>query len=312
MRLGLLLILALFVLLFVGGPGVNDLRIVKAIWQSGHFVLFAVVVFSILQIEFVAKQKWLHLFVATGVFSSWFGVATEALQLLIGRDFEFADIGNDIIGGYAGFFISRFVFLSRQKSANNKQWQLAYLSGFIVLALLGTRAAIVTLLDEQQIKSSFPILSNFETAFEVTRWDYRSAKLLISESPKPNKSDSMQVIFQPDRYPDITLKDFVHDWSDYHHLKFSLFSSQQDSIEMVVKVYDDAHRLMGYQYSDRFNQKIILKPGWNHFSFLLETIQNSPKNRLMDLTSMNSFSLFMIDLKKPVTIFLDDLHLSKR
>ncbi len=312
MKIGLLIIAVLLVLLFIGGPGHDDGRIVKAIWQSGHFVLFATIVFFILQVDFIAKQKWFHLFVATGIFSSWFGVATEAIQLLVGRDFEFVDIGNDIIGGYAGFLATRLVLLSRQHSSHKKALQLTYTLGFILLALLGTRKVTTALLDNQNIQSSFPVLSDFETEFEMARWDYRSAILSISASPKPNASDSMKVEFQPDRYPDITLKDFIKDWSNYHSIHFSLFNSQSEPIEMELKVYDEQHLIGGYRYNDRFNRQIVLQPGWNKFSFLLAAIKQSPKNRQMDLTSISSFSLFMVDLKQDTTIYLDDLYLSRQ
>ena len=92
MRIGLILIFALFVLLFVGGPGHHADRLVFEIWQTGHFTLFAAIVFISLQINLIGKQKWLHLFIATGLFSCWFGVATEALQYLVGRSFEFTDV----------------------------------------------------------------------------------------------------------------------------------------------------------------------------------------------------------------------------
>ncbi len=312
MKFALLLIITLFVLLFVGGPGYHDERLIKEIWQTGHFILFATIVFTVMQIKFVKKQHWFHLLIGTGIFSSWFGVTTEALQLLVGRDFEFGDIANDIVGGYAGFLLARLFLIVQQKDASQKLASLFYTLGFIVLAAIGARAVIITLVDQQNIRSSFPILSDFESAFELKRWDNRSATISISDSCIRSGDGSMKVDFLADKYPDITLKDFARDWSNYKSIKFSLYNSEAAPIKMIFKVYDDNHLLNGYKYSDRFNQKITLKPGWNDFSFLLEQIKNTPKTRKMDLTSISSLSLFMVSLEKPLTIYLDDLYLSKK
>ena len=120
MKTALAIVFILFGLLFFGGPEDYDSRIFKQIWGTGHFVLFASVIFVLMQTKLLEAMHWFRLFIGTFIFCSFFGLATETLQLLVGRNFELYDLVNDIIGGQAGLLLSRLILLSRQKRRNRK------------------------------------------------------------------------------------------------------------------------------------------------------------------------------------------------
>jgi len=311
-----LLILVLIILLFVSAPSHYEDRLIKEIWETGHFVLFASLVFTLLHIKILKSTQWFHLLWITPVFCITTGLAIEVLQLFVGRNFSLMDVVHDVIGGFAGLLLFQFFSLSNMETPLPKRTffirSAYYVVGFILLSLLASRTLVVVLIDEWQLRSSFPVLSDFESSFQTDRWNGFSASLVRSKKHTRSGFYSMKSDLYPNRYSDVTLESFNGDWSIYQKVNFSLFNPQTHKIEMVVKVFDEKHTYNGYQYSDRFNQKIIVKPGWNDFSVLLDDIKNAPNNRQMELKSIRSFSLFTIDTKKTVTIYLDDIFLSKK
>ncbi len=106
MKFGLLFILFVSMFLFVGGPGLHDLRVYFEFWQLGHFVLFAMITLFLTQLNVVKKKHWAVQFIGAGLICLLLGLATEYIQTYFERSFSTTDLINDIIGGYAGYFIS--------------------------------------------------------------------------------------------------------------------------------------------------------------------------------------------------------------
>lgn len=313
--LGLILIFVLILLLFVSGPDHYEDRLFKEFWETGHFILFASLVFILLHFKIFKSVKWIHLLWITAIFSITTGLAIEVLQLFVGRSFSLKDVANDVVGGFAGLLLSQLFSLIKTDPPPPKRTLVTrgsyYVVGFLLLSLLGSRTLIMILIDEWELRSSFPVLSDFESSFQTNRWSGFSAYLIRSNQYSRSGGFSMKSDFYPNRYSDITLESFNGDWSTHQKLNFSLFNPQPHKIEMIVKVFDEKHSDRGYRYADRFNKEITVNPGWNDFSILIADIKNAPSNRQMELESIYSFSLFTIDLKKTVTIYLDDLFLSK-
>jgi hypothetical protein len=63
------------------------------------------------------------------------------------------------------------------------------------------------------------------------------------------------------------------------------------------------------EFSDRFNRRIILKPGLNHISINLEDIRKSPATRPMDMGNVTRICFFATGIAKPVTVYLDNIRL---
>ncbi len=313
---GAILIFVLILLLFVSSPAYFDDRLFKEFWETGHFILFTLLVFFLLHFKTFKSIRWIHLVWITTLFSFSTGLAIEILQLFVDRSFSLIDVANDIVGGLAGLILFQLYSLTDKKPLLPKRTLLTryvcYVSIFFLLSSLGSRTFIMVLIDQVNIKNHFPILSNFETPFEIERWGYRSATLSLSDNPNRQGSYAMKIVFSADQYPDVTLKNFVVDWSSYNTIGYSLFNTERETIEIAMKVYDNAHMDNGYRYNDRFNRIIHLKPGWNDLNFLLDDIKNAPRKRQMNMKSIRSFSLFMIDLERPVTLYLDNLHLANK
>ncbi|HBC46298.1 MAG TPA: hypothetical protein DCZ43_04560 [candidate division Zixibacteria bacterium] len=62
---------------------------------------------------------------------------------------------------------------------------------------------------------------------------------------------------------------------------------------------------------DRYNGKVIIKPGLNHIRVLLDEIMRGPQARPMDMTSIIELDFELIQPVKPTYLYLDDIRLEK-
>ncbi len=293
---------SLLALLFIGSPDYYDSRTVKEIWESGHFVLFFMITMGARQVLGSLSLK--VFFVGSVAFGFLFGLATEVLQLLVGRSFEWKDLINDLVGVFSALCL---IYGIENKT---KIERIVAIFSFVFFSLIGISSLIVSIYDDYIMTSQFPVLSNFETPFQLLRWDNAWAELSISKEIKHKGSNSMKVMFTPGKYPDITLNHFIHDWSNFQFIELSVFNPSEKSYELVFKIYDNYHSASQYEYSDRFNMEIKLEPGWNHLKHPLETVFQSPKNRFMNKTNIVSLSLFAIDVEESFVFYIDEVKLS--
>ena len=294
----------LTILLFVGGPDYESHRIVQQIWDVGHVALFLILSYIILIFIRKYKLSYITQFLIIVALSFIFGLFVELIQLLIGRDFELQDLANDVSGAIIGYFVYYLLHAKISKLHN-----IIAAMSIVLLLMISLYPLANVLVDEVKMKNEFPVLSDFESATQLSRWDVKQANLSLNKHHVQQGEYSLQATFLPDAFPDITLQHFPRDWSAYNNIKFSLYNQAQDPIVIEMKIYDEDHMKYGYQYTDRFNRELLLQPGWNNISIFLNEIYNSPEKRTMDITKIKSFSLFLKNVTSPVTIFLDDLRL---
>ncbi len=299
-----IIVIILLCLLFVGGPGDSNSRIMRELWQSGHFVLFASLSFLLIKFSPLKKINLPKSFLIVTLFCLVLGAITEGLQILVGRNFEINDIINDVVGGYAGLLASRFQI----KNALLKQTALCL--GIFALTVMGAWSLFHAMVDEYDMKRDFPIMSDFETPLEFSRWHARRAKLSLSTEQTRHGKHAMKIKLLPrKKYSEFLLVHFISDWSHHTTLHFSLFNAEQNILNLTLKIYDLEHHYSNHEFSDRFNRKISVKPGWNDFHLPLEEIKFSPKERAMDMQNIRFLSFFSSNFKESKVIYLDHLHL---
>lgn len=291
--------------MFVGGETQQKHRLIKDIWDAGHLALFGLLSFSYFSSAKWANHSIIRPFLLTTFFCLTLGTAIEGVQIFIHRDFSYDDIINDLIGGYLGLlalviFNSQLVFKIRS---------LAIIL-FIALTLTGLRDLEIHLFDEYQIRKDFPLLADFETNIEKSRWEYKLVNTDYSKQFVKSGQYSLHAEFLPGRYPNISLKHFKGNWSGYKTLNFSIYNPGSETLKFTAKIYDQQHIKNGRKYLDRFHQQLLIVPGWNEISISLEDMINAPQYRQMDIEKINGFSLFTDKLKHPVTLYIDDIHLS--
>lgn len=305
LKTALPLVVILTILLFVEYPQDYDNLVFKSLWETGHFALFAGLVFTFIHIPKIRQLRFIQLVIGTAVFSLVVGLLTETLQLFIGRSFAIEDILKDFIGGYAGLFLTQ---ISRIKPF---KVNLVFSLGFIGLTALATHTLIIASINEWYIHRDFPTIANFENAFEVDRWSSRRASISLSTEITRQGKYSLKLNYPAVRTPRVFIKQFIKDWRAYRNLVFSIYNETEKPIFITLKVYDKAHRNSGYKYTDRYNLKTELKPGWNDYSLPLKQIKQAPGTREMDMQEIESFGIWIPDLKQPVSIYLDDVRLER-
>jgi len=96
---------------------------------------------------------------------------------------------------------------------------------------------------------------------------------------------------------------------------FSLFLtprcfSHTKSLWIVCRIHDLQHTQGTQRYDDRFNRRFLLKQGWNHIEIELKDVMSAPKNRTMNPSQMLGIGLFVVALREPQIIYLDNIQLS--
>ncbi|MBI3186669.1 MAG: VanZ family protein [Gammaproteobacteria bacterium] len=297
------LVAGLVVMLFVGGPEAGDSRLIQAMWNLGHVPLFAGLALLGCATPLARQLAGIRLFLAATVLALLAGIAVEWLQLLIGRSFDYLDVLRDLAGVYLGLG----VHLARQ----SRSWQqrLGFLGMSSLLLLLALLPIGQILVDSYAMQRAFPVLSDFESARELSRWETQRAAIALADEPVRHGGQSLRVTFQAGRFPDVGLREMQSDWSAYQTLHVSTFNTLSTPLDMTVKIFDREHMAGGYHSKDRFNQVVSLRPGWNDLHIALADVKKSPADRAMDMANIAGLSFFLPATDQSVVIYLDAIGL---
>ncbi|WP_444995183.1 VanZ family protein [Aliikangiella sp. IMCC44359] len=292
----------LFGLLFTNSPPNQSSQVYQELWETGHLILFAGVIYILSHTVYVVNYKTWQKIGLTFIFCVLFGLITEVIQLLVGRNFEIKDIINDILGGYIGLTLS----LLNKKNTLRINW--LYFSIIIGLSISGGHQLILALNEHLRMKQDFPVLANFENVTQLKQWHHSHSTITLSKKIKQQGQFSMQVALSPAEYPNISLVHFIRNWQGYKNINFSIYNPSQETFNLILKIYDQEHN---YQFDDRFNKTLSIAPGWTLMKQPLQEVENAPKNRKMQLDTIASFSLFMENPQQETTFYIDELYLSK-
>jgi len=295
----------MLVFLFVGNVDHSDNRLLKEAWQTGHFFLFAALAYILTQLELAKKLSRTKLLALVIICSLVLGVLTELLQYFVGRSFQVEDLVNDLVGGIAGYLATQ---IGIQKGFI-KNGSVAFL--FIITSIIGLHRFLMVTYDNYQVEKNAPILSDFETPFEETRWLQATTVNEITDEVARNGKYSLKVTYHLETYPHSILRQFYSDWRGYQNFNFSIYNPAKETEKMFLAIQDMGHWGIAYGYAKRYNKKLTLSPGWNDFSINLQDVRRGPKDRLIQLGKMVSVSFILDKPKQSKTFYIDNLYLSK-
>ena len=295
----------LAVLLFAGGPEASDSRNIQAIWNLGHVPLFAGLALLGCAAPFARHHSPLWLFIACTVLALVLGVGIEGLQRLVGRSFDWLDVWRDVLGVYLGLCL-------HLASSKSRAWQqrmaLLGMGGLLLLAALQPMGLV--LLDLYAMQKGFPVLANFETSRELSRWEAERAERTLTYEQVRQGRQSLRVVYLAGKFPDVTLREMRGDWMAYQYLHVSVFNTLNIPLMITIKIYDHDHLNRGNHSGDRFDREILMQPGWNDMDIALDDVKNAPADRAMDMDSIAGLSFFLKATNQPVVIYLDDIRLT--
>ncbi|MCI5164778.1 MAG: VanZ family protein [Candidatus Electrothrix sp. GM3_4] len=288
---------------FIGGENL-ELRSFEALWNLGHVLFFSLtswlgcLVFQYHRPEISILTSRSYIFLSIFIL----GVVIEGLQMNFGG--RSSDVV-DIFRNQLGCLIMLVLLSSRMKQRKISTVYLYQLTAVLLISIALyplTRAAI----GELTASSQFPLLSDFETPFEIDRWKEKSL-LRIHNGIVRHGQHSLQVRLLTDTYSGASLASFPGNWKGFDSLFFSIYSCD-DNLKLTCRIHDAEHN---HQYSDRFNKRFILKKGWNDLMISLDDIEKAPVDRLMNTAKIKQIMFFVSRQEREHTIYIDYIYLKK-
>jgi len=289
-------------LLFFGGPDYYAARSFKNIWNIGHILLFFVFAYALLTYWFWIKRESMQrqlLFLILAVLV--IGIFIELLQVKFQRDLDFHDVWRDLLGMFLFFF-----FFARVRRFIPKVFLRSTQLCLILFLLVELYFPLHAIADEIISHKQFPVLSDFETPFEMDRWNGDAKMERINGFSHTGKACG-KIILTTDLYSGVSLNYFPRDWHGFRYLEFYLFS--ENNLRMTCRIHDDIHITNREPFEDRLNKRLFLHPGWNHLIITIQEIENAPAGRKMNLKKIINLGIFTSRLSSPITIFIDDVRL---
>jgi hypothetical protein len=294
-----------FGLLFYGGPGGYSDRSFVGAWNLGHILAFALWTYLFLRFWPPAEPwSWQRQWLVGMGMAAALGIAIEIAQSFIGREAEIGDVIKDLTG--CALTLAFWTRFRRQMPRKRLFWVQIPVLILLLIQILPFLRAVT---DEAAAWGQFPALGTFESPLELDRWQ-GSAQLSIDRKVKSQGEASLKIDMDTEQYSGASLHYCPHDWRGFAHLKFRVFNPSMEPLKMTCSVTDYHHHRNGYQYDDRFNQRLLIQPGWNQFVMDMQKIENAPNGRKLNLTEINGFGIFATRLPTPRTVYLDDLRLS--
>ena len=237
------------------------------------------------------------------------GLLLESAQMWFGRDSNWHDGLSNVLGIFAGLFISSAQY--SKTAAGKLVGHLIALSLIAVASFPGARGVW----DALEAKRVFPQLANFESSSELLRWKAREANLTRSREHTIGGNFSGRLALRPGRYPGASLELPQITWRGKDSLTFGVIwnpdlSKQETDVPPTLRLHLKLEDGGPSELSaDRFETTVLVKPGENKFHVSIEDIRHGPIQRTLDLDEMVLFSVFVTNLEESTLLFFDDIRL---
>jgi len=272
--------------------------------NSAHVVLFFFISF-VLYFLFSTRSFFsnkLVTYFAVLVAGLVIGVVIEILQGFVQREASVDDLYRNFWGMASGL---SFVALTQQKVLRSKILAAIFSFGFL---LFGIAPLFQISWDYLQRDKIFPFITAFEEKEFARFLRFNHAALLTGNVVMRDSKKLHRIRFDQGKYPGLAIIEPERNWSAYHKLRFQVFSDNTSNTRLVLKIYDEKHN---QNYSDRFNQHFIIRPGLNEIIVSLIQIRDAPVGRKLDLTKISGVQLFLTNVTTPLFLELSDFILEK-
>ena len=272
----------------------------------GHVLAFSVWTYLLILLweDFRQWPLWKQ-FLWVIVLTLSLGILIEFIQVGFHRAPEAGDVMRDLIGS-----LITLSFFSPSRRTIPKIPLLLLKTCVILLFLVGTYPLARALTDEYTAKNQFPLLSDFETPFEIDRWGENSG-LAINHNIAIHGESSLKVPLSTELYSGVSLIYFPRDWRKFHSLKLAVYNPMVDSMTIGCRINDIQHFANGGESKDRYNANFILREGWNPITIPIGDIANAPVGRKMDMSKIQMMRVFVKQLKNPGEIYIDHVRLEQ-
>ncbi|MCG8011587.1 MAG: VanZ family protein [Candidatus Thiodiazotropha weberae] len=273
------------VLLGTNLPATNHLMF--SLQDSGHYLIFALLTLVVLSRYRDLRRQQLWLLMSLILL---FGILVEAAQATIERDPSVYDVLMDILGITAGAVIYRF----RIKRSLPPNFALLTL---LALSLVAFAMPLYWLTVYQVRAAQFPRLIDPDRVItRVLTEGSHGVELRHLKIPKDwilpvdlEIENCAYVSLLDGRWPGVGTHEPESNWQGYETFDLAIYSDQTKDLSLTLRINDQSHN---EQYDDRYNLRLLARPGYNHFSFPLSEIAHGPKYRSMDMGDISNVLLF--------------------
>ncbi len=293
---------ALVALLLPGDALSGNTRSVYYLWESGHLFLFFLGwhLFSIFCPRFLDLTFSRQLAILLGVtFTSI--IVLEGLQSSFpGESLSVTDILGDIAG--ALLFLS-FHYRQKRSSYFFLHGTALFLAGFVLWPVISSFT------DEMLARYQFPLLADFETPFEKSRFEGKTGSGTRSSEQAFHGTHSLRLSLLPGPWSGMTLKYFPPNWLGYSQLRFAVYNPARQPVSFEVSIHDTLHEQGNKPYNNLYSRIISLPAGWTQVKIPLVEVQRGPQSRRMDLAHISGLGFFVGKEKHPLNLYLDAVRL---
>ncbi len=291
------------VLLFLGGPDYHSSRSFRHFWDIGHIVYFALFANLLARWRFVTRKSVTGQWAVILVVTLLAGATIEFLQQGTARTPDTGDICRDLIGS-----LLVLVFGSFSRALTPTIWRHCLQAAALALVLAQLWPLTRSLIDEAIAVRQFPLLSGFETPFEIYRWEGNAALSVVSV-PAVSQERLLQLALTADRYSGIALKYFDGNWTAFRTLKISIYNPDINPLQITCRIHDLWHEDGNEEYEDRYNRSFPLVQGWNLIEIDLAEVKQSPADRNMDMSRIRGLGIFVVSQTESKVLYLDTVRL---
>ncbi|MDH5229632.1 MAG: VanZ family protein [Gammaproteobacteria bacterium] len=264
----------------------------RTVQNSGHTIIFFfITLFAFELIRRIWNFSQLTTILVTVVLTLLLAGLTEVSQIRLQRDASTEDVLRDMAGvGLAICII--FLFRQKRKGGGRNQQILLFSIAFTIASVSFSSLVNVSWYYWQR-NQFFPHL--------LTSADWVKTFVKEENAKLERKNGTLYVHLFPAKIASLNVNEPVSDWSDYSNMVLEIMSSETETFELMFRVHDHMHN---FEYDDRYNAILKIKPGINIYDIPLQTIQSAPNGRLMQLENIAGIVLFKADVKNPIQIEL--------
>jgi hypothetical protein len=176
--------------------------------------------------------------------------------------------------------------------------------GIIIICLL---PLLLTLYDEFRAWRDFPVLSDFESSLELSRWEEKEHITRV-QIPVKSGNFALKASLTTEKYSGVSLCYFPENWVTARALTFSVYNPGE-IVVLNYRIHDWKHKGKDQEYTNRFNRQTNLASGWNTITVPIEEIANGPKGRQMDLAHIRGLGFFVMEQPYERVLYFDDVRL---
>jgi len=157
-------------------------------------------------------------------------------------------------------------------------------------------------------KGNTPVLFDFESPVDLEKLNWECHKWF--ERVKEHATSgmySLKVSLPPGQYPGIDLRDIPSDWSAYACLNMDVYNPSKDEVAFHIRIDDHNSK---WEYANRFDRDVLLKPGPNRISIPTNSIKTNLDHRRLNLQKVRRLIVFAPNNQKQRDLFIDNIRLN--